>query len=267
MRIAIAGKGGSGKTTISGTLARLLARRGRQVVALDGDTNPNLAQVLGLSREEVAELSPLPTDLLVRREDADGKPYTELAYPAEEVVERFGREAGDGVRLLLMGCVDHAGVGCKCRPHAIARTMVAGLLAYDGASQGDLVVDMEAGLEHLSRGTMRNVDVLFAVAEPYYRSLETARRVCELAAELGIGRVAVVANKARDEHEAAAIRSYVESHGLRLAGEVPFDEAVLRADHAASGLLDVGGDEAPAVRALERLADSLVAVPVESRLG
>jgi CO dehydrogenase maturation factor len=259
MRIAIAGKGGSGKTTIAGTLARLLARRGRRVVALDGDTNPNLAQVLGLPREAAAKLSPLPTDLLVRREDAEGKTYTELAYRAEEVVERFGHETADGVRLLLMGCVDHAGVGCKCRPHAIARNLVADLLAYDGADRGDVVVDMEAGLEHLSRGTTRHVDAILAVAEPYYRSLETARRVCELAAELGIGRVGVVANKVRDEQEDEAIRSYVERHGLRLVGTVPFDPAAMEADRAAAGLLDVGTADGPAVRALGELTDSLLA--------
>jgi CO dehydrogenase maturation factor len=265
MRIAIAGKGGSGKTTIAGTLARLLARRGREVVALDGDTNPNLAQVLGLPREAIADLNPLPTDLLVRREDAEGKPYTELAFPAEEVVERFGRETADGVRLLLMGCVDHAGVGCKCRPHAIARNLVADLLAYNGANRGDVVVDMEAGLEHLSRGTTRHADAILAVAEPYYRSLETARRVVELASELGIGRVSVVANKVRDEQEAQAVRSYMERHGLPLVAEVPFDEAVLEADRQAGGLLDVGGSEAPAVRALDRLAESLIAAGAQSR--
>jgi CO dehydrogenase maturation factor len=257
MRIAIAGKGGSGKTTIAGTFARLLARRGGEVVAIDGDTNPNLGQVLGLPAEEVAALVPLPTDLLVRKEDAEGKAYTELAYPAEEVARRFGRETGDGVRLLLMGCVDHAGVGCKCRPHAITRSLVGDLLTHPG----HVVVDMEAGLEHLSRGTTRHVDALWAVAEPYYRSLETARRVCELATELGIARVGVVANKVRDEADADAIRAYVERHGLRLEGEVPFDPAVVDADRAARGLLDVAAPDAPAVRAIGRLADTLLATP------
>lgn len=260
MRIAFAGKGGSGKTTLAGTLARLLARRGRNVVAIDGDTNPNLAQALGLPPGDGAPL-PLPTDLLVRREDPDGNPFSELAFPAEEVLGRFGAGAGDGVRLLLMGSVDHAGVGCKCRPHAIARTLLGDLLAYRGTAWGDVVVDMEAGLEHLSRGTTRHVDALFAVAEPYYRSLETARRVCELAAELGIGRVGLVANKVRDAADAAAIRTHAERHGLVLEVEVPFDAAAPEADRAGRGLLDVGGADAPAVRALERLAASLIADP------
>ncbi len=266
MRVAIAGKGGSGKTTISGTVARLLSRRGRRVVAIDGDTNPNLAEKLGVQSNGNPEIVALPSDLLVRREDPEGNAFTELGVPVEEVIARYGISAPDGVQLLVMGQVEHAGKGCKCRAHAIARNVIGELLAFSNG-QGDVVVDMEAGLEHLSRGTTKHVDVLLAVAEPYYRSLETARRACELATELGIGRVAVVANKVRDEQEAEAIRSYLERHGLPLAAEVPFDEAVMEADRAASGLLDVAGGDAPAVRALDRLADSLVAAGSEIRVA
>jgi CO dehydrogenase maturation factor len=267
MRVAIAGKGGSGKTTISGTVARLLSRRGRRVVAIDGDTNPNLAETLGVQDNGNGGIAALPSDLLVRREDPEGNPYTELAVPVEEVIARYGIPAPDGVQLLVMGQIDHAGKGCKCRAHAIARNLIGDLLQYNVGAAGDVVVDMEAGLEHLSRGTTKHVDALLAVAEPYYRSLETARRACELATELGIGRVGVVANKVRDEQEDEAIRAYVERHGLRLVGKIPFDEAVMQADRTAGGLLDVGGSDAPAVRALSELADSLVAAGAESHPG
>lgn len=256
MRIAIAGKGGSGKTTIAGTLARLLGRRGLEVVAIDGDTNPNLAQSLGV--EAGAELMALPADLLVRRADPDADPPSELAIPVEEVIERYGTPAPDGVRLLIMGRVEHAGKGCKCRAHSIARYVIADLLTYADGDR-ELVVDMEAGLEHLSRGTTRHVDMLFAVAEPYYRSLETARRVYELAGELGIGHVRLVANKVRGEFEAEAIHAYAERHGLRLAAEIPFDEAALQADLLGRPLLDDGGPDAPAVREIDRLAATLTA--------
>jgi CO dehydrogenase maturation factor len=257
MRIAIAGKGGSGKTTIAGTLARLLGRRGLPVVAIDGDTNPNLAQSLGVEAGE--ELVALPSDLLVRREDPNADPPSELAIPVEEVIERYGTRAPDGVRLLVMGKVEHAGRGCKCRAHSIARYVIADLLAYANGN-GELVVDMEAGLEHLSRGTTRHVDRLFAIAEPYYRSLETARRVYELAGELGIDHVRLVANKVRGEAESEAIHAYAERHGLRLAAEVPYDEAVLQADLRGRPLLDEAGPDAPAVREIDRLAQSLAGV-------
>lgn len=256
MRIAIAGKGGSGKTTIAGTMARLLGRRGLPVVAIDGDTNPNLAQSLGVMAGTSEELVALPGDLLVRREDPNADPASELAVPVEEVLDRYGMPAPDGVRLLIMGKVEHAGRGCKCRAHAVARYVIADLLEYAGSDR-ELVVDMEAGLEHLSRGTTRHVDTLLAVAEPYYRSLETARRVYELARELGIDEVRLVANKVRNAGESEAIHAYADRHGLILAAEIPFDEAVLQADLQGKPLLDVGGADSPAVREIDRLAESL----------
>jgi CO dehydrogenase maturation factor len=255
MRIAIAGKGGSGKTTLSGTLAGLLARRGRPVIAIDGDTNPNLAQTLGAARQGDPPPPALPSDLLVRREDSGGNPYSELALPVDEILDRYATPAPGGVQLLVMGRVEHAGAGCKCRAHAIARYLLGELLAYSD-SAGDVVVDMEAGLEHLSRGTTRHVDVLLAVAEPYYRSLETARRVCELAGELGIGEVRLVANKVRGPVDEEAIRSYADRHGLVLTGEVPYDEAVTEAERRGETLLQASPG-APAVRALDRVAETL----------
>lgn len=110
LRVAIAGKGGSGKTTIAGTLARLLAARGRPVLAVDGDTNPNLAQTLGLAPDATPELTALPGDLLKRVED-EGGARTVLAVPAQEVLARYGRDIDLNVRLLVMGRVDHAGAG------------------------------------------------------------------------------------------------------------------------------------------------------------
>ncbi len=257
MRIAIAGKGGSGKTTLAGTLARLLARRGHSVIAIDGDTSPNLAQTLGISPAAGSELIALPSDLLVRREDEAGNARSELAFPVEEVLDRYAVAGPDGVRLLIMGRVEHAGKGCKCRAHAIARNVLGEMLAY-GNGAGQVIVDMEAGLEHLSRGTTQHVDMLLAVAEPYYRSLETARRVCELASELGIDQVQLVANKVRNAGDADAIRSYAERHGLALGGEIPYDEAVVEAERRATPLLDVAGADAPAAQAVGRLADALV---------
>lgn len=137
------------------------------------------------------------------------------------------------------------------------RSVLGELLAH-GDGRGDVLVDMEAGLEHLSRGTTRHVDTLLAVAEPYYRSLETARRVYELAGELGIDRVRLVANKVRDAGEAEAIRAFAARHGLVLAAEVPHDEAVMRADLSGRPLLDTAPADAPAVHAIGRLAAALI---------
>lgn len=111
MKIAVAGKGGSGKTTIAATLARLLARRGRSVLAVDGDSNPNLASSLGIPREVAEAIAAVPREILADRTRDDGSRYSELAMPASEVAARHGVTAPDGVRLLVMGRVAHGGVG------------------------------------------------------------------------------------------------------------------------------------------------------------
>ena len=111
MKIAIAGKGGTGKTTIVGTLARVYARQGRRVLAIDADSNPNLALTLGLSREETAALAPLPRTLLEDQLDADGKKTVGLRMSAEEIARQYGVSTPDGVTMMLMGKVDHAGAG------------------------------------------------------------------------------------------------------------------------------------------------------------
>lgn len=111
MRITVAGKGGSGKTTVAGILARSLGRRTGRVLAIDGDSNPNLGLTLGLSREQLERMTTLPSDLLEQYEDLEGKKRLRLRLPIGEVVERFAVAAPDNVRLVAMGKVDHAGVG------------------------------------------------------------------------------------------------------------------------------------------------------------
>jgi CO dehydrogenase maturation factor len=118
------------------------------------------------------------------------------------------------------------------------------------------VLDMEASLEHMSRGTVRHVDVLFVVLEPYYRSLETAGRTVPLARELGIEHVFGLANKVRDEHDTAAVAEYCERHGLSLAATIPFDKAITAADRTGMAVVDYDS-AAPAVRQIDGLVDWL----------
>lgn len=142
-----------------------------------------------------------------------------------------------------------------CSAHAAVRGFVGELVRHQDG--GDIVLDMEAGLEHLSRGTGRYVDTVVAVLEPYYRSLETGRRVTELAGELGIGRIRALANKVRTEEDREAIREYCGRHGLELLGEVPWDEALLAAERAGTPPVDYAPD-APAVRAVEAALERLL---------
>ncbi|MDQ3570317.1 MAG: P-loop NTPase [Actinomycetota bacterium] len=250
LRLAVAGKGGAGKTTLSSTLARTLARRGRQVVVVDADSNPNVAVALGCDRVRAAAIPPLPTGLVSRR--LDGGPSLTDTVPA--VVERYGAVGPDSVSVVHMAMPAHADEGCLCSAHAT----VSGMLA-DAAALPDTVtiVDLEASPEHLSRGTTRHVDVLFMVVEPYWRSLETARRMSKLAAELPVPHVGVVGNKARSTADAEAIAGFCAGSGLVLDGQLPWSDGALDADKAGIPLIDYDPED-PVVQAVSRLADRLV---------
>ncbi len=229
MRIAVAGKGGAGKTTLSATLARLAARSGRSVVAVDADANPNLAPALGVPPDVAAGLGAVPPALVSRRIGGAG-----LTEPVDDVLDRYALTAPDGVRLIGMGAPAHAEQGCLCSAHAV----VSSLLEDLGGDGRVVVVDMEASPEHLSRGTVRHVDVVCLVAEPYYRSLETVRRMAALVAELPVGRVAVVANKVRSPADGEAIAEFCERHGFELAGSVPWSDEVVAADRRRIAVVD-----------------------------
>lgn len=257
MRVAVAGKGGAGKTTITATLARVLARRGHRVVAVDADSNPNLGVALGLPGS--ATPGSLPTSLVSRR--LDGGPG--LLEPVEAVVERHGLAAADGIRVLAMGMPVHAEEGCLCSAHAAVSALLGDLAAQPATIT---LVDLEASPEHLSRGTTRHADVLVLVAEPYYRSLETVRRLASLAAELPIASVVVVVNKVRSDDDHRAVLEFCERHGLRWLGDVPWSDEVVDADRARVPLIDAapGG---PVVAAVDALADAILGLGAPLRVG
>lgn len=256
MRIALAGKGGAGKTTIAATLARLLVAR-MPVVAVDADSNPNLATALGIAAGAQAGAGGLPSGLVSRRQ---GGPA--LTESLEAVLDKHSVATADGVRLVLMGSPAHAGEGCLCSAHATVSALLADL---EGHPEVAAVIDMEASPEHLSRGTARNVDSLLLITEPYYRSLEAARRLADLARELPIAGIAVVANKVRSEQDREAIEEFCDRHSLPLVAAVPRSEAVVDCDVARVPLIDhvrAGGDGAEVVAAVEDVAAHVLgAVP------
>ena len=253
LRVAVAGKGGAGKTTLSSTLARTFAREGRQVIVVDGDSNPNVATALGIDRERAEAIQPLPMGLVSRRLNGNAA----LKDPVMDVVTRYGGMAPDNVRVLKMAMPEHADEGCLCSAHATVSALLADI--DEQLDNTVSILDLEASPEHLSRGTTRHVDALLLVVGPYYRSFETARRMAALASELPISRVGVVANKLRSPEDASAIAEYCERHGLTLEGELPWSTEVLDADRAEVPLIDYD-PSGPVVAAVAKLADKLGAL-------
>ena len=250
MKLAIAGKGGSGKTSISGTLARLIARDGHTVLAIDGDTNPNLALTLGIPADRINDLPVLPSGLLERTDDG-----LELKSSLAELRSTHSVEGPDGVTLLVMAHPheEDAGTGCYCGMHATVRELI------ESATDADAdvtLLDTEASPEHLTRGTAKYADLMLTIVEPYYKSLETGRRMAELARGLGLKRVLLVANKVRDDNELAAVEEFAGKHELEIAAVVPYDEKLLEAERAEAAPLDFAPD-APAIQAIASIARDL----------
>lgn len=237
MKIAIAGKGGVGKTTISGTLCRVLGQTGKKVLAIDGDPNPNLSVVLGVGKNK--QPPALSTDVLDRVEDADGTRRIILKTPFDEVLDTYGLKAPDNVTLLTVGLPEHAGAGCMCGSHTTVREII-----HAAMSEGEniTVLDMEASMEHMKRGTSKYVDTMFTIVEPYYRSLEAAGRFAKLAKELGVKKVAAIANKVRTEEEAQAIKEFCANIDLPVALSISFDPNVSKADLKGQSIMDEARD-------------------------
>ena len=189
MKLAIAGKGGVGKTSLTVWLGDYLSRRGEDVWLLDADTALSLGQALGLRESEI----PLPLILekeLIRERVGEG--FIHLNPAVEDLPERLAKRVRN-LKLLVMGTVAAAGGGCACSPNALVKALLAHLIME---SRQWVIVDMEAGVEHLGRGTVQSVDGLVVVSEPSMRSLQTASRISVLAKEMGLSRQALIINRA-----------------------------------------------------------------------
>ena len=227
MKVAVSGKGGVGKTTLSACLARYLAELGHAVIAIDADPDSNLAAALGLSGQDtitpIAEMKELIAERTESGGDSYGK-FFKLNPHVSDIPERFVHEHA-GVKVLVMGTIREGGGGCACPENVFLKTLLAHLVLI---GKETLVLDMEAGIEHLGRGTAAGVDALLVVVEPGRRSIETAHRVKRLAADLGVNRVFLVGNKIQSEAQADAIRQH--SGGLAFLGMISYDDRIGQAD-------------------------------------
>ena len=235
-KIAVSGKGGVGKTTLSALLAHIYAEQGRSVIAIDGDPAGGLAQALGLPFDLDAQVTPVAEmeDLIYERTGA--KPgssggFFSLNPRVDDIPDRFS-VSHRGIRFLRLGTIESGGSGCICPESALLRALVTHLLLYRDEM---LILDMEAGVEHLGRATARAVDAFLVVVEPGRRSLTTAGRVRELAADIGIDRVYAVGNKVRGEKDWAFLQ---DNSPVPVLGYLSANPELTEADMRGAGVFE-----------------------------
>lgn len=252
MKVAITGKGGVGKTTLASTLARLYAAEGRPVLAADVDPDANLGLALGLTQEEVDKIVPISKmrTLVEERTGAnEANKFFKLNPYVADIPEKYARDV-NGVKLLVMGTVDVGGSGCVCPEHVMLKAILSSLTYR----KDDVVImDMEAGLEHLGRGTAQGMDQFIVVIEPGARSVQTYHNVKRLAQDLGISQVRVVANKIRDPEDEAFIREKIPAEDF--LGFIHYNRDIMEADREGKSPYDFSPEAIREITAIKEIID------------
>ena len=250
MKIAITGKGGVGKTTLAAVLSRLYAAEGKKVLAVDVDPDANLGLALGFSVEELAALTPVSKmDALIAERtgsDSDGMgKFFKINPKVDDIPDRFALEK-NGVRFLIMGTVETGGAGCVCPEHVVLKRLISHMVVQRDEV---VVMDMEAGIEHLGRGTASMVDRFIVVIEPGARSVQTYHLVKKLAGDLGVKAVSVVANKLRGAEDEVFVRREIPEEAL--LGCIHYSDEVRCADREGVSPYDIPGAALDEIRAIK----------------
>ena len=261
MKLAVVGKGGVGKTTLVAALAGRLASLGCPVVAVDADPDGNLASALGVSEARAPEAIAHMRDLILERtgaQDEGAGLMFKLNPEVDDLPERFSVDAG-GVRLLVLGTVESGGKGCMCPESAVLKALMQHLLLR---IPDDVILDMEAGLEHMGRASAGGVDAMIVVVEPGMRSVQTANRIRKLASDIGIKRTFIVANKIGHEHERQTLERVLDP--LTILGTLPLTPQLARADLEGRPLtLDAPAFAEAVGRVGEALEEQLGSLPTD----
>ena len=237
-KIAITGKGGVGKTTLTALLAHIYAEAGQPVIAIDADPAASLAYALGMPDDVAAQVTPIAEmeDLIYERTGA--KPGTSGGFfkinpRVDDIPDRFS-VLHRGIRMLQLGTISTGGSGCICPESAMLKSLVTYLILYRDEV---MILDMEAGVEHLGRATAGAVDAFLIVVEPGRRSLSTAQTIRRLAADIGIRHCYVVGNKVRNQADRDYIRSSLPSD-LQVIGFLSATQQAVEADMRGEPIFD-----------------------------
>jgi len=260
LKIVVAGKGGVGKTLVAGTIARIYARMGFNVLAIDADPAMNLAYALGIPQETSSRIVPIAENSSLIEERTGAKPGSafgilfSLTPTVDDIADRYGVVGPDGVRLLVMGTIRSGGSGCACP----ANSLLSALIRHITLRRGDIVImDAEAGLEHLGRATAKGFDTLICIVEPSAPSIETGIKIRRLASEINIRDIIFVGNKMSDPADEEYIRGELGRFSLDLFHIIPLDQSVIKAGIARVAPID-HSPSSPAILAIKSLADKLI---------
>lgn len=256
MKIAVSGKGGVGKTLIAGALARCFATKGLKTIAIDADPSPNLALTLGLSPEEARNILPISEHkrMLESKTSTGYEGIYRLSFAVDDIVREYAVQTPSNVKLIVMGTVKSMGSGCTCPANAVIRALLRHLVVERNEA---VVLDMEAGIEHMGRGTAKSVDVMLIVVDAGIKSLEIAKSIHELATAAGMKRLFLVGNKIDGERQEKTVVDFAEKNGLILLDFVPFDNKIVEAEMQAVTPLKLENSEA--LRAINKLCEKLMA--------
>jgi CO dehydrogenase maturation factor len=255
MKVAVSGKGGVGKTLIAAGLARGFAERGLKTIAIDADSSPNLGLTLGLSTEETRKIVPITENKeLVESKTSTGySGVYRLSFTVDDIVRDYSVNTPFDVNLIVMGTVRSMGSGCMCAPNAVIRALLRHLIVDRNEA---VVLDLEAGVEHIGRGTARQVDALLIVADSNLKSLEIAKHIHDLAANAGMRQLYLIGNRIMSEMQKKAVTSFAEENSLSLLTFIPFDEKVTDADML--GETPLKNKEIKAMQAIDNICDVLL---------
>ncbi len=259
MKLALAGKGGVGKTSIVALFARVLKDRGNKVLLIDADPDMNLATVLGIPHEK--EIIPIVElkDLIAERtgvETGTPAPFFKMNPKVDDIPDKYCVEWG-GIKLIVIGAVKKGGSGCACPENAFLKN----LLSYLVVNRDEWVIlDMEAGIEHLGRGTAIGVDHMIAVVEPNKTSIETAYRIKKLSQDIGIKRVSIIGNKIQLQDEKKFLES--ELRDFQILGFIEYSDIIKKTSLGIQSPMEI---ESILLESFKKIIDTLVRNPLQIR--